>query len=89
MKAFERLIDYSTFPTGSDENSEICPSTIGQMKFADHLVASYTSLGWIMLRLIKMATYMLIFLQTAQLLAGKKSVLLRIWIQLTALNSIM
>ena len=31
MKAYERLLKYVQYPTGSDENSETCPSTPEQL----------------------------------------------------------
>ncbi len=45
MKAYERLIKYSSYPTASDENSEGCPSTKTQLVFARELEAELISLG--------------------------------------------
>ncbi len=45
MRAYERLIKYTTFPTGSDENNEKCPSTEEQRAFAEYLVSELKALG--------------------------------------------
>ena len=45
MKAFERLIEYTKFETGSDESSEKIPSTDSQKTFAEHLVAELKNMG--------------------------------------------
>ncbi|MBR5314629.1 MAG: peptidase T [Clostridia bacterium] len=45
MKAYERLIKYTSFETGSDENCEKSPSSAGQMAFAEYLVSELKSLG--------------------------------------------
>jgi len=45
MKAYERLIKYSTYPTASDELSESCPSTPSQVEFAKALEAELRELG--------------------------------------------
>ena len=45
MRAYERLIKYTSFPTGSDENNEKCPSTESQLVFANYLVEELKALG--------------------------------------------
>ncbi len=45
MKAYERLIKYSTFATASDEDSQTCPSTQGQLEFARYLENELRTLG--------------------------------------------
>ncbi len=45
MKAYERLIKYTEFHTGSDENTESCPSTEEQRVFAEYLVSELKSMG--------------------------------------------
>ncbi|MBO4360646.1 MAG: peptidase T [Eubacteriaceae bacterium] len=45
MRAFERLIGYSAFPSASDENSESCPSTPEQLEFGRALVKEMRELG--------------------------------------------
>ena len=45
MKAYERLIRYSTFPTASDADSPTCPSTPGQLVFAQALVQEMKDMG--------------------------------------------
>lgn len=45
MRAYERLLKYVTFPTGSDENNEKCPSSEGQRVFGEYLVNELKSLG--------------------------------------------
>lgn len=45
MKAYERLIKYSTFATTSDESSETCPSTPSQLEFARYLKGELEALG--------------------------------------------
>ncbi|QNK40371.1 peptidase T [Caproicibacter fermentans] len=46
MKAFERLIHYTSFDTMSSEDSESCPSTPGQLVLADALAEEMKSLGF-------------------------------------------
>ncbi len=45
MKAYERLIKYSAYPTASDENSLNCPSTPSQLVFAKALKEEMEQLG--------------------------------------------
>lgn len=45
MHAHERFLEYIQFDTASDESSEGCPSTPGQMVFAHSLVAEMKALG--------------------------------------------
>ncbi len=45
MKAYERLIEYTKYATGSDESSERCPSTDGQRVFAEYLVKELRGMG--------------------------------------------
>ena len=45
MRAYERLIHYTRFPTVSDEESGDCPSTASQLTFAEYLADELTSLG--------------------------------------------
>ena len=45
MKAYERLIKYAAFPTGSDENVDACPSTAEQLVFAKALADGLRALG--------------------------------------------
>ena len=45
MRAFERLIDYTKYETGSDNTSGIHPSTLEQMVFGRVLVDEMRSLG--------------------------------------------
>lgn len=45
MKAYERLIKYTKFHTGSDENNENCPSTEVQRDFASYLVNELHEMG--------------------------------------------
>ena len=45
MKAYERLIQYSQFPTVSDGASETCPSTSSQLEFAKVLVEEMLDIG--------------------------------------------
>ena len=45
MKAYERLIRYSTFPTASDADSPTCPSTPEQLVFARALVQEMKDMG--------------------------------------------
>lgn len=45
MRAYERLVRYSAFPSASDENSESCPSTPTQLEFGKALVEEMRSLG--------------------------------------------
>ncbi|QAT50602.1 peptidase T [Caproiciproducens sp. NJN-50] len=46
MKAYERLLHYASFDTTSCEDSESCPSTPGQLRFADALAEEMKSLGF-------------------------------------------
>ena len=45
MRAYERLIEYTKYETGSDENNEKCPSTEGQRGFAEALVNELRAMG--------------------------------------------
>ena len=45
MRAYERLIKYTGFETGSDENNSACPSTEGQKAFAEYLVSELKAMG--------------------------------------------
>lgn len=45
MKAYERLIKYASFETGSDENCEKSPSSEGQREFGEYLVKELKSIG--------------------------------------------
>ena len=45
MRAYERLIKYTEFHTGSDENNERCPSTEEQRTFAEYLAKELSDLG--------------------------------------------
>lgn len=45
MRAYERLIQYASYPTASDENSPTCPSTPAQTDFAKILVKELQDLG--------------------------------------------
>lgn len=45
MRAYERFLKYAKFHTTSDENSETCPSTKGQLKLAKALCEELISLG--------------------------------------------
>lgn len=45
MKAYERLIKYTEYETGSDENNEKCPSTEAQRGFAEYLANELRTLG--------------------------------------------
>ncbi len=45
MKAYERLIKYTAFETGSYDNCEKSPSSEGQRSFAEHLVNELKTLG--------------------------------------------
>lgn len=45
MRAYERLIQYTKYPTASDENSPSCPSTPAQLVFAQALVEEMKTLG--------------------------------------------
>ncbi len=53
MRAYERLIRYTAFPTGSDENAKGCPSTQAQMTFAQALAQEMKSLGLSQVRVDK------------------------------------
>lgn len=46
MKAYERLLRYTAFDTTSNEDSVSCPSTAGQIAFADSLAEEMKSLGF-------------------------------------------
>ena len=45
MKAYERLIAYTAYPTASDETKEGCPSTPSQLAFGRALVEEMKALG--------------------------------------------
>ncbi|MEG3006926.1 MAG: peptidase T [Oscillospiraceae bacterium] len=45
MKAYERLINYTKFPTASNENCPDCPSTKSQIVFAESLVEEMKAIG--------------------------------------------
>ena len=45
MKAYERLIEYTKFHTGSYEENECSPSSEGQMEFAKYLVNELKDMG--------------------------------------------
>ena len=45
MKAYERLLGYTQYPTASDENSPTCPSTPSQLVLAKDLVEEMKGLG--------------------------------------------
>ena len=45
MKAYERLLKYVQYPTGSDENSETCPSTPEQLVLGAALCDEMRGLG--------------------------------------------
>lgn len=45
MRAYERLLKYVKFATGSDEECENCPSTEGQKEFAQYLVREMKDMG--------------------------------------------
>lgn len=45
MRAYERLMQYTKYPTASDENSPSCPSTPAQRVFAQALVEEMKMLG--------------------------------------------
>ena len=45
MRAYERLIEYVKYETGSDEGNEKCPSTEGQRGFAEALAAELKAMG--------------------------------------------
>lgn len=44
-KAYERLIEYSRFPSASDEACENCPSTAEQLEFSRYLVSELKEIG--------------------------------------------
>ena len=48
MRAYERLLNYVTYDTTSDENApeNVCPSTKKQLALADHLAEEMKSLGF-------------------------------------------
>ena len=45
MRAYERLLKYTQYPTASDEHSETCPSTPAQKEFARALAEEMKELG--------------------------------------------
>jgi len=45
MNITDRFLKYVSFTTTSDENTNMTPSTPGQMIFAKHLVEELTSIG--------------------------------------------
>lgn len=45
MKAYQRLLEYVTYPTASDENKECCPSTASQLEFARALADEMKKIG--------------------------------------------
>ncbi len=45
MKAYERLIEYTKYPTASEDSSSTCPSTPEQLEFGRALVEEMKSLG--------------------------------------------
>lgn len=45
MRAYERLLHYTTYPTASDETKETCPSTPSQTEFAYALSEEMKELG--------------------------------------------
>ena len=45
MTVYERFLKYVSYPTTSDENSECCPSTPGQMVLAKELCKELSELG--------------------------------------------
>ncbi len=45
MEAYERLLEYVKFPTGSCEESESCPSSPEQLELADYLKKELEGLG--------------------------------------------
>ncbi|MBE6718072.1 MAG: peptidase T [Ruminococcaceae bacterium] len=45
MRAYERLIKYTEFETGSDENNLNCPSSPEQLKLAEYLVSELKGMG--------------------------------------------
>ncbi len=45
MRAYERLLRYTRFPTASDESKECCPSTPTQLDFAEYLATELTEMG--------------------------------------------
>ena len=48
MRAYERLLNYVTYDTTSDENApeDVCPSTKKQLALADHLAEEMKRLGF-------------------------------------------
>ena len=45
MTVSERFLKYVAFPTMSDENSETCPSTPGQLTLGEALVQEMKAMG--------------------------------------------
>ena len=45
MNITDRFLKYVSFPTTSDENTNMTPSTPGQMKFAKYLVEELNAIG--------------------------------------------
>lgn len=45
MNAFERLLQYATFSTQSDDESDSCPSTAGQIRFGAALAEELKKIG--------------------------------------------
>jgi tripeptide aminopeptidase len=45
MRAYERLLNYVQYETASDETSDTCPSTRGQLEFGHALVEEMQALG--------------------------------------------
>ncbi|MFA6948619.1 MAG: peptidase T, partial [Eubacteriales bacterium] len=45
MKAYQRLLEYVTYPTASDENCESCPSSAAQAEFARALAQEMKNIG--------------------------------------------
>ncbi len=45
MRAYERLIRYAAFETGSDDRSTTIPSNLNELTFADHLAEELRELG--------------------------------------------
>ncbi len=45
MRAYERLLRYTRFPTASDESKDCCPSTETQSVFAEYLASELAEMG--------------------------------------------